>query len=273
MAQGFWGGMAPSSLANAVAARPPRLGRFRVATCGRWGDVAVLRRAVRAEAPRWYCARVRRRALRDRCPQLPLLASATARIPPSTAASTPASPSPRRGASSSTTTPADCCSPARGSASVPVVRGVPAPRAPHIPRGLGAYLSMCPTVIAQAEWREAPVLFNDICDGGAISAAQAVSQFPWVSTSLGCQAAVLARALDLLPRAKCPPAWAVLVCSLAAMFLEDMCPPFHRVRLRAAARDAPFSLVPLRGRFGWRKRARWAGLDDDDTGVSFGDSL
>ena len=262
----FWLGvcMAPSPFANAVAARPPRLGRFRVATCDRWGDVAVLRRTVRAEAPRWYCARARRRALRERCPPLPLLVSTATRAPPSTAAPILAAPSPRQGPTRSATTPADSGSPSRGSASVPVVRDVSVPR---IRRGLGAYLSMCPAVIAQAELREAPVLFNDICDGGAISAAQAISRYTWAADSRECQAAVLARALDLLPRAKCPPAWAVLVCNLSAMFLEDICPAFYRVRMRAADRDTPFSLVPLRGRFGWRKRARWAGLDDAAGGL------
>ncbi len=149
--------------------------------------------------------------------------------------------------------------PSGDAASVSMVRDVSAPRAP---RGLDAYLSMCPQIVADAELREAPMLFDDLCEGGALSAAMAVSRYGWASESLGGEAAVLARALDLLPRARCPPAWSALVCNLSALFLEDIYPRFHRVRLRAAGRDTPFSLVPLRGRFGWRRRARWAGLDD-----------
>ncbi len=226
-----------------------------MATCDRWGDVTVLRKVARAEAPHWYCARVRRRALRDRFPPLPVGHAVSSPH----ATTTPAPPSLRLASPGSSPTVV-ARSPSAASSPVRVVRGAPVPCAP---RGLVGALSVCPSLIARAESRGAPVLFNDMCDGGAISAVQAISRHDWASPSIERHAAVLARALDLLPRARCPRAWSVLVCNLAACFLEDIHPPFHDVRLRAAAGDKPFSLVPIRGRYGWRKRARWAGLVDD----------
>ena len=240
-----------SSLADAVAARPPRLGRFRAATCDRWGDVAVLTKAVRAEAPRWYCARVRRRALRDRFPPLPLRASASVRV---------------RAASAVRCVALAAACPRAGSPSPEVlVKPVPPAKRPRLAvssRMAVGVLSVCPSLIAKAEARAAPALFDDFTDGGAVRVERYVQRFAWSSSVRAEHASTMARALDLLPRERSPPAWAALVCMLAALYLEELNPQFNAVRRRAIGRDILFSAVPLRGRFGWRARARWAGLVD-----------
>ena len=57
-------------LGSAMAASPPGLGRFRAATCRRWGDVGALVSVARKEARRHYFMRVARRAMRTRKPAL-----------------------------------------------------------------------------------------------------------------------------------------------------------------------------------------------------------
>ena len=57
-------------LGSAMAASPPSLGRFRAATCRRWGDVGALVSVARKEARRHYFMRVARRAMRTRKPAL-----------------------------------------------------------------------------------------------------------------------------------------------------------------------------------------------------------
>ena len=57
-------------LGSAMAASPPGLGRFRAATCWRWGDVGALVSVARKEARRHYFVRVARRAMRTRKPAL-----------------------------------------------------------------------------------------------------------------------------------------------------------------------------------------------------------
>jgi len=48
---------------------------------------------------------------------------------------------------------------------------------------------------------------------------------------------------------------------LFAVMLEDFNPVFRRVRRDSMEQlGVVFSLVPRRGKFGWRRRARWAGL-------------
>ena len=55
-------------LGSAMAASPPGLGRFRAATCRRWGDVGALVSVARKEARRHYFMRVARRPMRTRKP-------------------------------------------------------------------------------------------------------------------------------------------------------------------------------------------------------------
>ena len=57
-------------LGSAMAASPPGFGRFRVATCRRWGDVGALVSVARKEARRHYFMRGARRAMRTRKPVL-----------------------------------------------------------------------------------------------------------------------------------------------------------------------------------------------------------
>ena len=124
-----------------------------------------------------------------------------------------------------------------------------------------AMLALCPSFYRRAEQREAPALYDDLTDGGRISACQAVSRFPWQQATLESRAAVYGRMLDLLPRERCAAAWSCGVCDLYAIMLEDFHPPFRRVRSAAfELHGVVFSLVPRRGKFGWRRRARWAGL-------------
>ena len=70
-------------------------------------------------------------------------------------------------------------------------------------------------------------------------------------------------------RERSPGSWSNLVCSLAAVYLSEFQPAFARASRNAAARGLCFPAVPMRGRFGWRARAKWAGLlevapSDDD---------
>ena len=128
-------------------------------------------------------------------------------------------------------------------------------------RAAGASLSLCPSFFKAAEQREAPALFDDLTDSGRIPALRRVALFPWGSKTLKAQATVFAEALDLLPRSRSEATWSCLVVSLWALMLEGLCPDFHRVRLKSVEQlNQPFALVPLRGKYGWRNRARWAGL-------------
>jgi hypothetical protein len=97
-------------------------------------------------------------------------------------------------------------------------------------------------------------------DDGWRTARAVVELRVWENPSLEQQAAVFARALDLLPRSRSPQSWATLVCGLAAEIYADMCPEFERARLRAAEEGSRLSLVPFRGVFAWRRRARFAGF-------------
>ena len=72
----------------------------------------------------------------------------------------------------------------------------------------------------------------------------------------------MARGLDadLTQRDRCPLAWSILVCGLITYTLADFSPEFDRVLRRARdAGDFEFSAVPVRGLWGWRRRARLAG--------------
>ena len=140
------------------------------------------------------------------------------------------------------------------------------PRTARAPRWRGAgsaeaFLQLCPSFYREAEQREAPAWYEDLTDGGRYSAVQAVARFPWTSEALASRAVPFAKMLDLLPRARSVVAWSCVVCELLGVMLEDLSPAFRRVRSDAFdTLGTGFSLVPFRGRFGWRRRARFAGL-------------
>lgn len=133
-----------------------------------------------------------------------------------------------------------------------------APRS-GLPMGAPGCLDWGPRVLAQAESLAAPAFFEDIAGSAAVVLSSVFSR-EWGCPLLRRQAAVFARSLDLLPRDHAPAVWSSMVCSLAACIVADICPAFKRARVRAAECGFFFSLVPLRGRCGWRRRARAAGL-------------
>ena len=140
------------------------------------------------------------------------------------------------------------------------------PRTARDPRWRGAgsaeaLLRLCPSFYREAEQREAPAWYEDLTDGGRYSAVQAVARFPWTSEALASRAVTVAKMLDLLPRARSAVAWSCVVCELLTVMLEDLSPAFRRVRSDSFDKlGTVFSLVPFRGRFGWRRRARFMGL-------------
>ena len=127
-------------------------------------------------------------------------------------------------------------------------------------------LAVCPSMIAREEAKIAPRLFNDFTDGGTVSVSEFVTRLAWSSPDRKQKAAMWARMLDIADaeghRERAPPAWSGLVCTLAAVYLEEFQPAFARACQVAAARGFRFPAVPLRGRFGWRARAKFAGLLD-----------
>jgi len=128
-------------------------------------------------------------------------------------------------------------------------------------RSAEASLVLSPSFIRTAEMREAPAIFHDLTDGGNVTAQRGAARFPWTSRVFAAEAAVLAEALDLLPRSRSEATWSCAVVSIAAVMFEDICHEFHRARLKSVEQLAqPFSLVPLRGKYGWKNRACWAGL-------------
>jgi len=233
-----------------MAASPSCAGRFRAATCRRWGCTTTLARAARAAAPRHFFIRLARRAIRDRAPPLPL---AVVIAPADGVASLAAAPT-------AATLSLGGEPPASRSA-------LPAPAKRWVPKS-DAGLAVCPSLIARAEARSAPALFADLTGGGRLTMTGALASRAWTSPHRAQLADTFARTLDLLPRQRCPPAWSHIVCGVAAMLFEEMCPAFALVRSRAAELGSHFSLVPMRGRHGWIARARWAGLLEAPTGIN-----
>ena len=233
-----------------MAASPPGSGRFRAATCRRWGNVGALISVARREARRHYFARVARRAMRTRRPA-PATCSGSAALTAAAAAPS-ASPAPARVSSPSPARSPACAAPRTGPA--------------HM-------LAVCPSMIAREEAKAAPRLFDDFTDGGTVSVSEFVTRLRWSCSDRAQRAAMCARMLDIADaerlRERSPGSWSNLVCSLAAVYLSDFQPAFARASRNAAARGLCFPAVPMRGRFGWRARAKWAGLlevapSDDD---------
>jgi hypothetical protein len=233
-----------------VGARPLHLqGRFRPSTCQRWGDVRALKRVARAAATQHYFARRAKRAIQDRVPRLPL------RVAVQEAESSPSS----------------LVSPEAVENDLPRPEPVLEPAVPSLGRSTVAryrggkaaegMLALCPTFFRKAEQRAAPSFYADMTDDGRLTAWGAVSRFPWSCSWRQRIAGVQARALDLFPRWKSVVVWSLLVCDILAWMFEDISPVFRRVRAEfSRSHGDVFSLVPLRGRYGWRRRARFAGL-------------
>ena len=226
---------------SSMAASPSTPGRFRAATCRRWGDVGALSRVARREARRYYFARVAKRSLRDRRPVLPLCGSPAAAAEH---AAGPASPRevPRRGSSRTRE---------RGPAQA-------------IPRSVGGMLCVCPSFIAAAEVKAAPAFFVDFTDGGTVSVEDFARRLCWSTPERARQANVLARTVDVAEasrlRERSQRAWDCLICSLVTFYMVEVNSTFRRAYWAAVERGVFFPAVPLRGRFGWRARAHWMGL-------------
>ena len=227
-----------------MAASPPgSCGRFRAATCRRWGDVGALISVARSEARRHYFARVARRAMRTRRPAPAICSGSVALAAVASARSV--SPAPTRACSASRARSPACAAPRSGPA--------------HM-------LAVCPSMIAREEAKAAPRLYDNFTDGGTVCASEFVTRLPWSSPDRAQEAAVTARCLDIADvdrlRDRSPSAWSSLVCSLAAVYLKEFQPAFARASREALARGVSLPAVPMRGRFGWRARARFAGLLD-----------
>ena len=226
-----------------MTARPPICGRFRPATCRRWGDVSALDRAARAEAPRFFFARLARRAVRDRAPPLPFRRDVR--------------PTEVKVRCVAAVTPEPRLAPEP----LPRAPGEASPARRRGGRAVEASLALCPSFFRAAEQREAPALFEDLTECASLTATQAVARFPWCSVGTEARAAVFAKVLDLLPRERSVAAWSFIVCELYAVMLEDLNPTFRRARADSVAQlGSELSFAPRRGRYGWRQRARWAGL-------------
>ena len=108
--------------------------------------------------------------------------------------------------------------------------------------------------------------YDELTDGGFISARVAVQRFRWSHSHREQQAWSAARCLELMPKARAEteptvwPVWAAIVNNLATAMFADLSPEFDRVCLCAArAGGGPLLALPLRGFLGWRRRARLTG--------------
>ena len=203
----------------------------------------------RREARRHYFARLAKRSLRDRRPALPLGGKPCALL----CSSPVAAPEHPPGLTSSRAIPR--CDRSRSRERVPALA---------VPRSVDGALSVCPSLIAAAEVKAAPGFFVDFTDDGLVSVSEFVFRLDWSTPHRARQATVWARTLDVAG-ATClsessPRPWSCTVCTLVAIYIVEFDPAFRRALSVAAERDFFFPAVPLRGRFGWRARARWMGL-------------
>lgn len=221
-------------------------------TCRRWGDSSLLRHVARVEAPRFFFARLarRRRAAREPHPGQEALVVRGKAPGDGVPCAGRADDQDKDDVKDKDKDDQDDATVEE--ATLPVLR-------PLGKRGAVA-LAVCSASVSAAEQRAAPELFDDITDGGHMSATHSVAIFRWRSKATAAHAATIAKAVDLLPSERSVAGWSCLVCSLAALMFEDMCPVFRRVRLDAAELPGHFSLFPLRGQCGWRNRAKCAGL-------------
>ena len=117
-----------------------------------------------------------------------------------------------------------------------------------------------PSLILRAEMKEAPGLYCDMIEDG-VTAMQAVQRYKWKNPDLRSLAQTYAKVIELLPQQRRDQVWATIVCHLAACFFADLCPIFYQAQLRSAELNLGyFSYVPRKGKHGWHRRAKWAGL-------------
>ena len=137
-----------------------------------------------------------------------------------------------------------------------------APQRSMIPRDRGGF-PPSRTQLEKLQRRSASELFDDFTEDGSLSAVAAVRLRDWRLPERQRQAWMFAHHLDVdsTLRVRSPAAWSIAVCNLLTVLFADVSPEFDLVLRRA--RDAggfDFSAVPLRGRWGWRRRARLAGF-------------
>ena len=152
--------------------------------------------------------------------------------------------------------------PADSSPEVPLSHAeAPAARRFKIPSGRDGFPPGS-SQLEELQRRVAPALFDDFTEDGNLSAATAVRLREWRFPERHRQALMFSHHLDVdsTLRVRCPAAWSITVCSLMTVMFADISPEFDGVLRRARdAGDFDFSAVPLRGRWGWRRRARLAG--------------
>ena len=149
-------------------------------------------------------------------------------------------------------------------ASPPTAPSLPAdaPAAPQrskIPTAGGA-LPPSRRQLEELERRDAPALFDRLTQDGSRSAVAAVQRRAWRLEERKEQALTMARVLDGTARVdptfrgRCFASWSILSPSPTSLPSSIVC----STRAREAGDDI-FSAVPLKGRWGWRRRARLFG--------------
>ena len=130
---------------------------------------------------------------------------------------------------------------------------------PLILQRMNPIVAVPPSLILR-EMKEAPGLYCDMTEDG-VTAMQAVQRFRWKDPYLRSLAQTYGKVIELLPQQRRDQVWATNVCHLAACFFADLCPKFYQAQLRSAELNLGyFSYVPRKGKYGWYKRAKWAGL-------------
>ena len=150
--------------------------------------------------------------------------------------------------------------PARGSS--PSRARSPACVVPRI--GPAHMLAVRPSMIAREEAKAAPRLLDNFTDGGTASVSEFVTRLAWSSPDRKQQAAMWARTLDIADadrlRERSSRAWSSLVCSLAAVYLEEFQFAFARARQVAAASRRFLCVVGLGGERAPSGRGCWMSL-------------
>ena len=115
----------------------------------------------------------------------------------------------------------------------------------------------------EAERRAAPGFLHVFTDGGRVAPRVAVRRLNWTHARHAQAALTAARCLELLPTPLDPvyvPVCATLVGMIASARLADVTPEFDQASLRASAAGSGTLLaLPITGRLGWRRRARFMG--------------
>ena len=199
-----------------------------------------------------------RKARRDRAPPLPLAGTSQCGARP--AAALASAGDPRRGARSSSPS----TSSSRGAAALEP----PKKLRPTLP----AREPLLPSrrTLDAAGRRAAFEFFDDLTKDGRVSLQDAVDRWAWKSEFHQRAASVVALVIELLPKdprkyadgcRRTEPIWIEGVGQIASAMLSDLSPEFYQVCLRnTGSGRSPFRALPICGRWGWRRRARLAGL-------------